>query len=99
MTAASATVLASGPKEDRPNQCSLRPPASGTSPGAGLSPNSPQHAAGILIEPPPSEPSASAAIPAATAAAPPPVEPPGVLLRSHGFLLAGAAIGSVNGQM
>src|SRR5258706_2597455 len=99
MSAASPTVLASGPNADRPSQCSLRPPGSGTSPGAGLIPKSPQHAAGILIDPPPSEPSASAAIPAATAAAPPPVEPPGVRLRSHGVLLAGAAAGSVNGQI
>src|SRR5262245_31170044 len=99
MSAASPTVLASGPNADRPSQCSVRPPGSGTSPGAGLSPKSPQHEAGILIDPPPSEPSASAAIPVATAAAPPPVEPPGVRLRSHGFLLAAAAAGSVNGQI
>src|SRR5262249_42089631 len=99
MSAASPTVLASGPNADRPSQCSLRPPGSGTSPGAGLVPKSPQHATGALIDPPPSEPSASGAMPAATAAAPPPVEPPGVRLRSHGFLLAGAAFGSVNGQI
>src|SRR6266700_4763384 len=99
MRAASATVLASGPNAVSPSQCSARPPASGTRPGAGLSPNRPQQAAGILIEPPPSEPSASAARPAATAAAPPPVEPPGVRPRCHGLRVAGAAAGSVNGQI
>src|SRR5258708_12749373 len=99
MIAASVTVLASGPNADIPNQCSLRPPGRGTSPGAGFNPNRPQQAAGILIEPPPSEPSARAAIPAATAAARPQVEPPGVRLRSHGLRVAAADAGSVNGQI
>ena len=45
----------------------------------------PQHAAGILIEPPPSVPRASGACPLATAAAAPPEEPPGVRARFHGF--------------
>ena len=43
-----------------------------TRPRAGLSPTSPQHAAGIRIEPPPSLPCARATNPAATAAAEPP---------------------------
>jgi hypothetical protein len=92
-------VRASGPKAVRPYQCCSAPPASGTIPGPGFSPTTPQQAAGIRIEPPPSEPSASAAIPAASAAAPPPVEPPGVLLVSQGFLVAVNAAGSVNGQI
>ena len=45
---------------------------------AGLSPTSPQHAAGIRIEPPPSSALATGTMPAATAAADPPDEPPGV---------------------
>src|SRR5258708_22583018 len=97
--AASATVLAIGPNSVRPNQCSVKPPASGTSPRPGLNPNAPQHAAGILIDPPPSEPSASAAMPATTAAAPPPVDPPAVRRRSHGLCVAPNATGSVNGQI
>jgi hypothetical protein len=42
----------------------------------GLSPKSPQHEAGMRIEPPPSPPWATGTIPAATAAAEPPLEPP-----------------------
>ena len=50
-------------------------------------PTSPQHAAGIRIDPIPSLPCATATMPAATAAAAPPDEPPGVRSRFHGFLL------------
>ncbi len=64
-------------------------PASGTTPGPGLRPTTPQQAAGIRIDPPPSEPSASAAMPDARAAAPPPVDPPGVRPVSHGLRVAG----------
>jgi hypothetical protein len=50
-----------------------------------FSPTSPQHAAGMRMEPPPSEAWAMGTIPAATAAAAPPLEPPGVRLVSHGL--------------
>ena len=53
----------SGPRETRPR--------------VGLSPTSPQQAAGMRIEPPPSLPCAIGTMPAATAAAAPPEEPPG----------------------
>src|ERR1700674_4721401 len=58
-------------------------------PREGLSPATPQHAAGILIEPPPSLPSAIGAIAAATAHAAPPLEPPAVRVRSHGLRVVG----------
>src|SRR5262245_9029905 len=81
--AASATVRASGPLVEKPSS----PPygAADTRPLAGLIPNSPQHDAGMRIEPPPSLPCAAGASPAATAAAPPPLDPPGVPDVSHGF--------------
>ena len=60
----SAESPSSGRRRDRPR--------------AGLSPTSPQQAAGILIDPPPSVPWAAGTIPAATAAAAPPEDPPGV---------------------
>src|SRR5689334_22361398 len=56
-----------------------------TRPRDGFSPKSPQHDAGIRIEPPPSDPCASGSTPAATAAAAPPDEPPGVRVGSHGL--------------
>jgi hypothetical protein len=51
----------------------------------GLSPTTPQSAAGWRIEPPVSVPIAHGARPAATAAADPPEDPPGTRSRSHGF--------------
>src|SRR5699024_8378949 len=59
----------------------------GTSPHVGLIPQTPVKLAGIRMDPPPSVPVASGPIPAATAAAAPPLEPPGVVDRSHGFLV------------
>src|SRR5947209_717750 len=56
-----------------------------TRPREGFRPKSPQHEAGMRIEPPPSEPCARGRTPAATAAAAPPDEPPGVRAVSHGF--------------
>src|SRR5262245_56610774 len=56
-----------------------------TTPFVGFSPNRPQYAAGIRIDPPPSVAVAIAAIPAAIAAPDPPDEPPGVRSRFHGF--------------
>ena len=60
-------------------------------------PNSPQHDAGMRIEPPPSEPCASGIAPAATAAAAPPDEPPGVCSGLHGLRHAPFSADSVIG--
>ena len=51
----------------------------------GLSPTTPQNAAGCRTEPPVSEPSPHTASPAATAAAEPPLEPPGTRVVSHNY--------------
>ena len=51
-------------------------------PYVGLSPTTPQSAAGCRTEPPVSVPSAHTACPAATAAADPPLLPPGTRERS-----------------
>ena len=48
-------------------------------------PTSPQHDAGMRIEPPPSEAWAIGTMPAATAAAAPPLEPPGTWSTPHGL--------------
>ena len=48
-------------------------------------PTSPQHDAGLRIEPPPSLPCAIGQRPAAVAAAAPPLDPPGVRAVSHGL--------------
>ena len=50
-----------------------------------MSPDTPQNAAGIRIEPPVSVPSASATAPVASATAEPPLEPPGTRAGSCGF--------------
>ena len=65
----------------------------------GFIPTSPQHAAGIRIDPPPSEPLATATSPAATAAAEPPDEPPGVRWRSHGLRVTPLASVAVQGKI
>src|ERR671936_162373 len=54
----------------------------------GLSPKSPQNAAGMRIEPAPSEPSATPHRPAAAAAPDPPLDPPGVWSSDHGLRVA-----------
>jgi hypothetical protein len=61
----------------------------------GLSPNRPQHAAGMRIEPPPSEACAAGTIPAATAAAAPPLDPPVVRSRFQGLRHGPYKAGSV----
>ena len=82
--AASDTVRAIGP--EMPSPITPGPYGAGeTRPRDGLIPNSPQHEAGLRIEPPPSLPCATGASPAATAAAAPPLEPPGVRVVSHGL--------------
>ena len=67
----------------------------GVSPRPGFKPTSPQHAAGMRIDPPPSFAPAHGTMPAATAAADPPEEPPGVRARSHGLRAGPHATGSV----
>ena len=56
-----------------------------TRPRVGLSPTSPQHDAGMRIEPPPSFACATGTMPLATAAADPPDDPPDVCPRFHGL--------------
>ena len=88
IAAASRTVRAIGPAVAKPTGS----PYIGyplIRPRVGLSPNSPQHEAGIRIEPPPSEPWATGTSPAATAAAAPPEEPPAIRVRSHGVTAGG----------
>src|SRR3989449_663104 len=58
---------------------------SGLRPRVGFIPKSPQHDAGMRIEPPPSLPCAIGTMPAATAAAEPPDEPPAVRSVRHGL--------------
>src|SRR3989338_7287995 len=69
----------------------------GVRPRVGLSPNTPQHDAGMRIEPPPPPPPARGTMHAATAAGEPPLEPPGGRPRSHGLRVGPATAGSVNG--
>lgn len=57
----------------------------GLRPRVGLSPNTPQHEAGMRIEPPASPPCATGTMRAATTAAAPPELPPGVTSRFHGL--------------
>src|SRR5207253_1409944 len=56
-----------------------------TRPYVGLSPTTPQNAAGCRTDPPVSDPSAAGTIRAATAAAEPPEDPPATRDVSHGF--------------
>jgi hypothetical protein len=65
----------------------------------GFSPTSPQHDAGIRIEPPPSLPCASGSIPDATAAAAPPDDPPGVRSVSQGLRTGPKRRGSDTGRI
>ena len=60
-------------------------PSIGTTPNPGLKPTTPQHAAGIRIEPPVSVPSAPSTSPSASAAAEPPLDPPAVRPGNDGF--------------
>src|SRR2546428_11106927 len=97
--AASATVRAITPLVDKPAQSSPRSGPLEIRPRDGFNPTTPQHEAGIRIDPPPSPPWARPQSPAATAAAAPPLEPPAVRLLSTG-LRAGGNIGpSVTGRV
>src|SRR5947208_3498755 len=83
-SAASRTVRAIGPTHEK----LVQPLALGnrdTRPSVGLSPTTPQQAAGWRMEPARSLPSASGPSPAASAAAAPPLDPPGVRPRFHGL--------------
>ena len=65
----------------------------------GLSPTTPQSAAGCRMEPPVSEPSEAMTSPAARAAALPPEEPPGTRVRSQGLAVGPKAEFSVEEPM
>src|ERR687891_1386638 len=67
----------------------------GTRAKVGLSPTTPQKAAGMRIEPPPSVPTASGTIPAASAAPLPPLEPPAARVGSHELRVGGSSGPSV----
>ena len=68
-------------------------------PWLGFSPTSPQHEAGMRMEPPPSLACANGTMPLATAAAEPPLDPPGERLMSQGLWVAPQASGSVVGTL
>jgi hypothetical protein len=79
-----ATVVAIGPTVSRLG-ASGHTPSSGMRPWVVFNPTVPQHADGILIEPPVSEPSATSAWSVATATADPLEEPPGMRSASSGL--------------
>src|SRR4051794_2049966 len=85
-SAVSRTLRDSTPSLEAPNQYSPKPGPDEIRPRDGFSPNRPQQAAGMRIEPPPSSPAAIGTTPEATAAAAPPLEPPGVCAEFHGLL-------------
>jgi hypothetical protein len=101
-----ASSIAALSRTDRVSTCSTVAPRQswprsgpvGVRPRVGLRPNSPQHDAGILIEPPPSPPPAIGTMPAAIAAADPPLEPPGVRDSSQGFRHGPHSFDSVTGR-
>src|SRR5205085_2367741 len=65
----------------------------------GFRPKTPQHDAGMRIEPPPSLAWAIGTRPAATAAAEPPLEPPVLRAVSQGLRAGPKSFGSVVGRM
>src|SRR5512146_1654287 len=67
-----------------------------TRPYVGLTPTTPQNAAGWRTEPPVSEPSAMRTMPAATAAAEPPDDPPGTRSGAIGLRAGPYALCSVD---
>ncbi len=69
-----------------------------TRPSAGFIPTTPQHDAGMRIEPPRSLPSAIATMPEATAAALPPEEPPAESPGLQGLRVAPKRAFSVTGR-
>ena len=67
--------------------------------GSASGPTSPQHDAGIRIEPPPSPPCASGTMPPPRPRAAPPLEPPGVRSVSHGLRTGPKRRGSDTGRI
>src|SRR5256885_6434920 len=94
-SAASATVRAMTPLVASPAQSSPRRGPLEMRPRDGFRPTTPQHDAGIRMEPPPSPPWLRAHRPAATAAAAPPLEPPAVRVVSTGLRAGGTTDPSV----
>src|SRR5512138_1786027 len=100
-----ASSIAALSRTERVRQCSIAAPCqisphsgpAGVRPRVGLRPNTPQHDAGMRIDPPPSPPPAHGTIPLATAAADPPDDPPVVREVSHGLRAGPKSSGSVNG--
>ena len=82
--AQASTDVAIGPAQSKLG-ASGQQPSSDTSPWVGFSPTTPQHAAGMRIDPAESVPRAAAASPAASAAAEPPLEPPATRPGASGF--------------
>ena len=97
-SAVSATVRVRKPAHAQPVPVLVDAGMSEMRPRWGFSPNSPQLAAGMRIEPAPSEAVAAAHRPAATAAALPPLEPPGVRSVSQGLRVMpeGGALGGAD---
>ena len=83
-SAVSCTVRVSTPSTPKPSNARSSGP-SGTRKRVGLSPTTPQHDAGMRIEPPASLPCAIGTSPAATAAALPPEDPPVISAGSCGL--------------
>src|SRR2546423_5917795 len=88
------TPLVASPAQSSPSSGPLE-----IRPRDGFKPTTPQHEAGIRIEPPPSPPWAMAQSPAATAAPAPPLEPPAVRVLSMGFRAGGNIGPSVTGRV
>src|SRR6185295_10524623 len=95
--ALSRTVRVTAWPTDAPPQPSPASGPIGLRARVGLRPKSPQHDAGIRIDPPPSVACAIGTTPAATAAAEPPLEPPELWARFQGFRVGPNRRGSVDG--
>src|ERR1700759_3095955 len=95
ITALSRTLMLTTWLQEKPLQPSPRSGPSGMRARVGFMPNTPQHEAGMRIEPPPSLACATGTMPAATALAAPPDEPPQVMSRFHGLSVAPYRAGSV----
>ena len=80
----SSTVRAIGPTWSKLGASGKQPTVE-TSSYVGLKPTTPQHAAGMRIDPPESVPRAASASEAARAAAEPPDDPPAMRPGARGF--------------
>src|ERR1700712_1220220 len=100
-----ASSMAALSRTDRLMTCSIANPFHssprsgpvGVDPRLGLNPKSPQHDAGMRMEPPPSPPLAKGTKRAAIAAAEPPLDPPGECAADQGLRVGPKASGSVYG--